>query len=158
VTRLAGPSSLLLCVAALAGCPSTVPYKPQGGVLEEVDGGEARARLRETTGRAIEPPIVWVQVDDESLRYRYREPVRGPFGIPTGSKERTQEVFYVNVRRVELWDNDWVYMYGVDQRLIAKLCFDSEQDARSFADLLTSFRERRVRGMRRAQSPAPAAQ
>lgn len=147
---------ILLALLALAGCPSTVPYRPQEGVLREVNGSEARARLRETLGRAIEPPVQWVHVDDESVRYRYKDIVRGPFGIPTGSLERTQEVFFVNVRQIELWDNDWVYMYGVDARLIAKVCFDDERDARSFADLMTSFRERRVRGIKRKSAPEPA--
>lgn len=141
-------SSILLLLVC-AGCPSTVPYQPQQGVLAEVDTSEARSRLRETLGRAIEPPVLWVDVDDDSVRYRYKDVIHGPFGIPTGSVERTQEVFFVNVRRVELYDNNWVYLYGVDQRLIAKVCFDTERDARSYADLVSSFRERRVRGMRR---------
>lgn len=143
----------LLAVLACAGCPSTVPYKPQPGVLQEVQPTEARSRLRETLGRAIEPPILWVDVTDDSLRYRYKDVIHGPFGIPSGSVERTQEVFFVNVRRTELYDNNWVYLYGVDQRLTTKVCFDNEHDARSFADLVSSFRERRVYGMRR---PAPA--
>lgn len=149
-------SLLALSLLLLAGCPSTTAYKPRDGALQELDASDAGTRLRETVSRAIEPPIVWVAVDDEALRYKHKEVVRGPFGIPTGSKERSKDLFYVNVRRVELYDNGWAYVYGVGDRLLAKLLFETQRDASSFADLLMSFREQRVGGRRRpAPRPAP---
>lgn len=140
---------------ALTGCPSTTAYKPREGALKELESQDAETRLRETVGRAVEPPIVYVNVDDDALRYRHKEVVRGPFGIPTGSVERTKELFYVNVRRVELYENGWAYVYGIGNRLQAKLLFDTERDASSFADLLMSYRDQRVNGKRRpAAKPA----
>ena len=122
------------------GCPATMPYQPNSRLVNELGVSQARQRLKETLLRCINPQIVGADVTDEFLHYRYRQVIAG---IPTGVilEER---VFFVNVARVEVFTNNVVNVWASGNHLLAQLIFGNGQDARTFADLVVSFRALRT--------------
>jgi hypothetical protein len=144
----------LVLAGLLSGCASVVPYTPKETVLDERAPGEAQSLLETTVARAIEPRIASAHADPngDSLHYVYIVVDRGPFGIPVGNHEEQMQLFYVNIDRIDVYDNHYVYVYGNEHRLLAKLLFDSAADAKSFADLMMSFRAQRIYGGERPES------
>lgn len=140
--------ALGLCLLA-GGCASAVPYEPKETVLEDVAPEEARSRLEAIVLRSAAPTVTSVDVGAEQLAYRYEHIIRSAFGVPSGTVERSRELPWVSIRRVEVFDDHTVDVRG--DRLMARLRFHTAADATGFADLVMSFRSRRLYGERRAE-------
>ena len=84
--------------------------------------------------------MVGADVTDEVLHYRYRQVIAG---IPTGVM-LDNRVFFVTVARVEIFTNNVVNVWALGNHLLAQLVFGNAQDARTFADLVVSFRALRT--------------
>lgn len=136
---------LLLCICALnglmSGCTPTIPYQPNARLVDTLGVAQAKQRLKETTLRSINPQIVDADVTDDFLRYRFRQVIAA---FPTGAIVDHQ-IAFLNAVHVDVFTNNVVNVRTSANHLIAQLVFGNEQDARTFADLLTSFRQRRVR-------------
>ena len=140
-----------LCLASLSllnGCVTVVPYTPRETVLQEMQPADAAPLLEATVTRVAEPRVVSAEADraGEYLRYTYLQTIHGPFGIPVDSVERELQLHYVNLDHLDVYDNHYVYIYVYEDRLVGKLRFENSADAKSFCDLLMSFRAQRVYG------------
>jgi hypothetical protein len=133
----------LLCIVSIlsAGCPATVSYQPSERAIDELGVSQARQRLRETLLRAINPQVVEAEVTDEYVHYRFRQAIAG---FPTGAI-LDNRVHFSNAARVDVHSNNTVIVRTSAQHPIAQVVFGSPEDARQFADLVTSFRARRAR-------------
>jgi hypothetical protein len=137
------PIPLMLLVGVLSllniGCPSTLPYEPNDRLVNELGASQARQRLKEILLRSINPRIIEVEVTDDFFHYRYRQVIAG---FPTGAI-LDNRVYFLNAVRVEAFQTNVVNIWTSTPHLIAQIIFGNEQDTRTFADLVTSFRARR---------------
>ena len=90
--------------------------------------------------RSINPQVVDAEVTADFLQYRYRQAV---MGIPTGAILENK-IFFVNAARIDVFENNLVNVYSSGSILLAQIVFGNTDDARIFADLVTSFRVRRA--------------
>jgi hypothetical protein len=133
----------VLLGVSITGCVPT-DYQPDVSMAHKLGVEEARQRLRETLLRSVEPQVIEVSVTNEGLSYRYKEVrrVRGviPFG-PLGWGDSQEKLLaFTNVSKVDVFDNNVVYVRGAGGQVIAQIACASPQDARAFADLLMSLR------------------
>jgi hypothetical protein len=126
-----------LVLASLAvGCLPPLAYRPRISVVDEVGLPEAQRRLSETLARAIAPSIASVKVTEECLEYR----------SPKGSAfPREVQLYFANLTEVEIFTNHYVFLWGIQRQVLDRILFPTEEDARTFADLVMSFRDRRLR-------------
>ncbi len=142
-TRIAlGLAPLVLVLGS--GCISTVDYAPSGAVLDEIGPHEAERQLGEVLGRAIEPRAASVTVGDSSYMIVWNETIHGMYGIPMGSRQRTVEVHFANVSKLQLYENNNVFVHGHDGGVRQKVQFSSRSDATLFIDLVWALRDRRA--------------
>jgi hypothetical protein len=135
---------LLLCVVSVlsVGCPTSVPYQPNEGLVATLGVAPARQRLREIVARSVNPQVTESEVTDDFLQYRFRQAIAG---FPTGAILENR-IHFLNVGRIEVFENNLVIVRTGGDAVLAQFVFGNYQDARMFADLLTSFRAQRARG------------
>ena len=135
---------LLICVvsALSVGCPTAVQYQPNEGIVDTLGVAPARQRLQEIVARSINPQVTEAEVTDDFLQYRFRQAVAG---FPTGAILENR-LHFLNVGRIEVFENNLVIIRTAGNIALAQFIFGNHQDAKMFADLLTSFRAQRVRG------------
>jgi len=135
---------LLICVISVlsAGCPTAVQYQPNEGIVDTLGVVPARQRLQEIVARSINPQVTESEVTDDFLQYRFRQAVAG---FPTGAILENR-IHFLNVGRLEVFENNLVIIRTAGDIALAQFIFGNHQDAKMFADLLTSFRAQRARG------------
>lgn len=136
---------LLACALSLAslGCGGpAIVHSGTDGILSTTGDIQGRQRLRDIMTRAISPQIAETEVTDDALQYRIRQAI---FGNPTGALLE-QRIHFLNVGRAEVYENNVVIIWTEGNTLLAQFTFGNTQDAKTFADLLVSFRARRERG------------
>ena len=134
---------LLVCVvsALSAGCPASVQYHPNEGIVDTIGVAQARQRLQEIVSRSINPQVTETEVTDDYLLYRYRQAIAG---FPTGAILENR-IHFLNVGRTEVFENNTVNVRTGSGVVLAQLVFGNNQDAKMFADLLASIRARQSR-------------
>jgi len=127
-----------------------VQYQPNAGVVNTLGVPQARQLMKDTLGRAVSPRIMEADVTDDFVLYRYQEQIRGAFGIPVATMPGFVEnrIALLNVGRVEVFSNNLVFVRTSGDVLLGQVLFGNEQDAKTFADLLISFRDLRARSAR----------
>jgi len=141
-----GFSRLLVTLAASAvvvsvagGCISVVPYEPNVGLVAAKGAPEVNRICAEVMNRAVNPHVTAVDVTDEYLRYAWIQTQMGPFytEINTPAENR---IYYVNLARVEIYQNFNVYVWGPQDSRVDKVMFSNMEDAKLFADCLMSLK------------------
>ncbi len=133
--------SAALCVFA-TGCPATVPYEAQVFTLSDLGTFDARRELEETIARARSPRILSAHVDEFSFAWYFQ-------GVVRGRRERYQnyvKIYYRNVAKIDLYENNYVYLWGQSDQYLTKILFHTPEDARRFIDLIESLTARRTQG------------
>src|SRR5574341_532302 len=131
----------LCCISALAvGCPAVVSYQPNERLVHELGVANARKRLEETLSRSINPRVIDVQVTREFVNYRYQQPILGPFGAQVGVTMAENRVHFQNVSRAEIFETNVVFLRAANENILAQVIFANQDDAKTFADLILSFR------------------
>ncbi len=98
--------------------------------------------MQEIVARSINPQVTESEVTDDFLQYRFRQAVAG---FPTGAILENR-IHFLNVGRLEVFENNLVIIRTAGDIALAQFIFGNHQDAKMFADLLTSFRAQRARG------------
>jgi hypothetical protein len=147
--RRLGAALCILSAAYIVGCVKVVPRQPNTKAVEELGADTAKQRLQEVMTRSVDPRIVGVTVADDSVRYRWDQPIQGWYGVPAGSVQNETQIFFRNIDRMEVYENNKVFVYGPAGR-IDQILFGNQADAFQFHDLLESFRTYKP------ATPAPA--
>ncbi len=141
---------LICCISALAvGCPAVVSYQPNERLVVDLGVEQARKRLEETLSRSINPRVIDVQVTQEFVNYRFQQPILGPFFAQVGVQMAENRVHFVNVSRAEVFENNVVFLRAANEIVLAQFIFANQEDAKTFADLILSFRAQLPRGAAR---------
>jgi hypothetical protein len=122
------------------GCVATVSQPANEQLVDQLGVPRARERLKDVLSRSINPQVVDTEVTDDFFQYRYRQAV---MGIPTGAVLENK-IFFVNAGRIDVFANNLVNVYTSGSLLLAQIVFGNADDARTFADLVSSFRVRRA--------------
>jgi len=147
-----------LILVFIVGTSSTgcVPmdYRPNERAVQHLGLPEAVQRLREILLRSVDPQVIDASVTNDGLSYRYKAMIRTGLGIPVGWTDVQEKLIaFTNVSKVEVFENHTVYVRGAGGQVIATLVCASDQDAKTFADLLMSFRGQYLRDRASFQSP-----
>jgi hypothetical protein len=141
---------LVCCISALAvGCPAVVSYQPNERLIVDLGVEQARKRLEGTLSRSINPRVIDVQIAQEFMHYRYQQPILGPYGIQVGATVAENRVHFLNVSRVEIFETNVVFLRAANEIILAQFIFANQEDAKTFADLILSFRAQLPRGAAR---------
>lgn len=125
---------LLVCGASAlsAGC-TPIQYQPKEGIVDTLGVPQAQQRLQEVLLRAVAPRIDTVEVTDDFLRYHIAH---------TSYEVR---ILFENVSQMDVFENHYVFIWASGKRILAKILFVNDEDAKMFVDLVSSFRVRRTR-------------
>jgi hypothetical protein len=123
---------LLVCVVSglSAGCPRAVSYQPNEGMVETLGVPQARQLLKETILRSVNPRVDDVEVTADFVRYHL------------AGTTYDVRIFFKDVQRAEIFNNNVVLLWGGDQRMLARPLLANTQDATTFADLVLAFAQR----------------
>ena len=126
---------LLVCsVSAFGGGCVPIEYKPKEDIIDQLSFEQAKRRLDETLSRSKNPQISSIDLTDDFLLYRYR----------SGRYTAEKRFFFLGVDRVEVFNNHVVLVRASNGDVLAVMAFSNDEDAKTFADFVTSFRARRV--------------
>jgi len=127
--------SLLL----VAGCAPEVAYQPDERVAETAGAAEAKKRMSQLLLRAREPHVTSVRPTDDYVQYFWEklapETIINPVYVAN-----VAEIHYSSVSHIDVYENNWVFVWGPLKETVEKVNFSSQEDARAFADLVASFR------------------
>jgi hypothetical protein len=133
---------LAIALPALAlGCMQPIQYAPNEGVVQSLGPEKAKQELQILMARSVEPQIGMVEAKDESVHYRWNQHAMGAF-YQTITTSVDTEIFYANLNRIEIYENHNVFIWGPGDSRVDKVRFATAEEAKRFADLLTSFRAR----------------
>ena len=136
--------SAILFLGTLAvgsGC-SVMPYQPNEGKVRELGKSGARTELKATVLRARAAgggTITGVEVGDESLKVKAQHGQMGMF-YQVSTVQVENEIYFGLVDRVDLYSNNWAYVYQRGGQLGLQVLLASPEDAKTFADLVMSLR------------------
>jgi hypothetical protein len=138
------PAALaVLSLPGLAGCAQVIDHRPDTGLVDRLGREEAGKALGLALSRAAVPRVFRVTVTDDLYRYDWQETLHGPYGIPVGALPRTTECYFLNIERVEVYANHYVFVWFPGGH-VDKVLFEKREDATHFADLVMSFRAYRL--------------
>jgi hypothetical protein len=123
------------------GCTPVIQHQANERLVDQLGEHKGRERLKDVLVRSISPQVVEVDITDDFFLYRFRQAV---MGIPTGAVLENK-VFFANAARVDVFENNVANVYTSASHLLAQFVFGSGEDARTFADLVASFRARHAR-------------
>jgi len=135
---------VLLASLPAAGCIAVVPYQPRSALVAEQGLPEVKRLLSEVTRRAINPHITTVDVQDDFLWYSWTETYPGPFYVPVTTSHQNQ-IYFANIGRIELYENNNVYVWGPGDSRRDMVLFADANDAKLFIDCLNSLKAARVK-------------
>jgi hypothetical protein len=147
LARMPGGRSRAILAAAAGGslllawgCVGEVPYRPDDRLAASVGTGEAKQRMSQILKRAREPRITTVRPTDDYVQYFWERLAPETALIDPLYVANVAEIHYSTVTGVEVYENNWVFVWGPLRENVDKVLFSSQEDARTFADLVTSFR------------------
>lgn len=129
-----------LCFALLlplSGCVGLVPHQANTGLVDELGADEARKKFRVVSARARDPQIVEVEFNDVGFVYVYNSLAPMTL-IPMQGK---MSVLYDNLERLDLYENNRVFLIGSGGHEMASITFGSLGDAEEWVDLTLSFQQ-----------------
>jgi hypothetical protein len=130
---------LVWLLGMLAACVPTVQHQANDRLVDQLGVPKGRDRLKDVLSRSINPQVVEADVTEDFFHYRYRQAIAG---FATGAILENK-VFFLNAGRVDVFENNTVHVYTSASHPLAQFVFGSGEDARTFADLVASFRARR---------------
>src|SRR5262249_21560636 len=110
--------------------------QPNTAMIDTIGMPQAQVRMRETLLRSVNPAIQSVDITEDFLRYRLNVAIY------------EFQLFFGNVSRVEIYDNNFVFIRGHGDQIMAQIFFATAEEAKTFADLLMSFRDNYLRSKR----------
>jgi hypothetical protein len=135
VQRYVTLSMLLLVCGAIAlsvGC-TPIQYQPKEGIVDTLGVPQAQQRLKEVLLGSVAPKIDTVEITDDFLRYHI---IRTTYEI---------RISFENVSQIDVFSNHYVFIWAPGKRILAKILFANDEDAKMFVDLVSSFRDRHTR-------------
>ena len=138
--RFSGALLVLGSVTLSVGC-APIAYRPNEDRVKELGVEKAKADLKELVNRSKAAgggAVASVEVTDDAIKVKANQTTMGAFyQMETRQIESTAE--FPTLDRVDIYSNNWAYVYQ-SGRLAMQILFATPEDARSFADLMMSFR------------------
>ena len=129
------------------GCIPT-DYQPNERAVQNLGMPEAWQRFREVMLRAVNPQIQAVQLTQDGIVYSGTRLLPMFVQAPAG-----RLMAFTNISGVDVYANHTVYVKGAGGQATDIFVLASDQDAKTFADLLMSFRSQYLRDRASFQSP-----
>lgn len=136
-------AGLAVCLVGLStGCISVVQYAPNEGLVQTKGVEDVRKQLGEVMNRSVNPHVTATEVTDEYLQYNWSEAYMGAWyqQVTTSHQNR---IYFANLSRVEIYENNNVYLWWPNDQRVDKLLFASMEDAKLFVDCVSSLRAAR---------------
>ena len=129
-TRLLALYLLGGCLSlGITGCVQPIDYQPNTILLQELTREDATTRIREVLRRSINPHITEVTVTENFITYNIHPTTVGI------------KLFFERIKGAQVFDNHAVFVQDISGSYSAQVFFSSAEDAKTYADLLMSFRE-----------------
>ena len=130
---------MMLALAVGGGCAPTVTYQPRHTLVQELGQDAAQRQLRDVLLRATFPKVTVVSFTEDAVIIKSQQSHLGVF-YQTVTQQMEDALYFANVERLELYENNYVFIYYGSDRLQMKIRFPTREDAQTFADLVWSLR------------------
>ena len=140
MTRLGAALFGLIVLAAGPGCVSVVPYTPKTSLIEEMGYKDAQGRFGELMTRARSPRIGDATIDSKKFEFSLVGGHAGGWWWGWGAPGARPVIYHNNIGRLDVYENNKVFVLGPDERKMTEFLFSSQQDCFLFADLVWSFK------------------
>ena len=136
------PSALLILssVALSFGC-APIAYHANEEKVKELGAEKAKKDLKELVMRAKSAGggvVSSVDVTDDALKVKAQASSMGMW-YQIETRQLENEVYFPMLDRVDIYSNNWAYVYQ-SGRLAMQVLLGTPEEAKSFADLLMSFK------------------
>src|SRR5262245_42870040 len=134
--RFSGALAVLGTVALSFGC-APMAYRPNEDRVKELGVDKAKQDLREMVlrSKAAGGGVAnAAEVSDESLKVKAHQTTMGAF-YQVETRQIDSEVYFNMLERVDIYSNNWAYVYQSGGRLVLQILLATPEDARAFADL-----------------------
>lgn len=121
------------------GCVAVVPHQPDTTLVAKGGIEDVKKRITEVLNRAVQPHVTSVEVTPDSLKYSWSQAIMGPF-FAVQTLPGMVQILYSNIARVEVYDNNKVFVWAPGDARREELLFANLDDAKLFADLLLSLK------------------
>lgn len=142
--RFAWLMGLLIGYLGLVSCAAPLQYQAKDRALQELGSQRAQEQLNEVLKNAIVPRVTSAEVSDNTLRY----------ATPVGTSSVEKKLALREIGDINLYANNAVHVLNKEKTSLTPFVFKNEQDAKTFVDLLVSFRAAESTSSVTAAAPA----
>lgn len=139
MTRLGAALFGLILLAAGPGCVSVVPYTPKTSLIEELGYEGAQDRFAVLMNGARSPRIGTASIDTKKFEFELSGGHAG-WWWGWGQPGSHPVVYLENIGRLDIYENNKVFVIAPDERKMTEFLFGSQGDCFVFADLVYSFK------------------
>lgn len=133
--------ALFAFLVAGPGCIGVVPYTPKTSLIDDLGYEEAQTRFGQVMTRCRAPKVNDGKIDEKKFEVDTPAHYGGGWGWYGGHHQGGNAAFYhSNVGRLDVYENNKVFVIGTDEKKLAEFLFADQPDAFLFCDLIYSFR------------------
>ncbi len=136
---------IALSLVGFSGCVALVPHQPNTQLIEELGEAAAVSKFAETLNRSTQPNYQGTEVLKDSFKTNQTGVVMGAW-YQSHHISNLIQIYFNNISRVEVYENNVVFVRGTADQVLLRATFNQMQDATTLADLIESFKANRSGG------------
>ncbi len=121
------------------GCAAVQDYQPKTNMIQEMEIKDAQRQLRDILLRATFPKVTSVSFTEDAIKIKSQQSHLG-FFYQTVTNQLENDLYFSLLDRMQIYENNFVFIYGSGNRLQMKILFPTKEEAQTFMDLLWSLR------------------
>lgn len=130
---------VILTLGFFSGCVALVPHSPNTRLVEELGADAAESKFAEILNRSTQPRYQGTEVSEDSFKTSQTGVVMGAW-YQTHHVTNQIQIYFNNISRVEVYENNAVFVRGVGDVVLLRAAFTNLEDATMLADLIESFK------------------
>ncbi len=138
---LSAGSLAAICLCLATSCIAIVPYEPKSNLLQTLGEEESVKRFGRVLAGSTDWRFNFAEAGEDSFVAEKLQVIMGAFWIQHTIPNRIQ-IYYANVSRIEVYENNVVYLRSPSNHVTLKATFADRDTAFEFADLVASFKAR----------------
>lgn len=132
-------SLAILCLCLGTSCIAIVPYEPKTSVLQTLGEEEAAKRFDRLLTKSTDWRFNVAEAGKDHFDAEKLEVILGAFWVQH-TVPSSLRIYYADVSRIEVYENNVVYLRNPSGVVTLKATFPSRDAAFEFADLVASYK------------------
>lgn len=127
------------------GCVALVPYSANTERFKDQKPEDIKKTFAELVTRSLEPRYTSAEINEDFLKCDSQHTYLGPF-YTTQVVPGVSQVYFNNVSKIEIYENNKVWIYDTAGRVAFPTTFASRDDCLLLVDIIETFRARKAAG------------